>query len=78
LDAAGFLHEPIIPQALQSLVTKLRWGQSSTPIHSRIQKRKTNRLQIVKSDLQHTAGPYSRANNALMRCNKGNEYDAAN
>ena len=51
---------------------------TNVPFKGRIQKRKTNRLQIVKSDLQHTAGPYSRANNALMRCNKGNEYDAAN
>ena len=51
---------------------------TNVPLKGRIQKRKTNRLQIVKSDLQHTAGPYSRANNALMRCNKGNEYDAAN
>ena len=34
---------------------------TSVPLKGRIQKRKTNRLQIVKSDLQRTAGPYSRA-----------------
>jgi hypothetical protein len=31
---------------------------TNVPITCRIQKRKTNRLQIVKSDLQRTAGPY--------------------
>ena len=34
---------------------------TSVPIKGRIQKRKTNPLQIVKSDLQRTAGPYRRA-----------------
>jgi hypothetical protein len=28
------------------------------PCKGRIQKRKTNRLQIIKSSLQRTAGPY--------------------
>ena len=35
---------------------------TNVPFKGRIQKRKTNHLQIVKSDLQRTAGPYSRAN----------------
>ena len=35
---------------------------TNVPFKGRIQKRKTNRLQILKSDLQRTAGPYSRAN----------------
>src|SRR5713226_625346 len=34
---------------------------TNVPFKGRIQKRKTNRLQILKSDLQRTAGPYSRA-----------------
>jgi hypothetical protein len=36
----------------------------------RIQKRKTNHLQIIKSSLQRTAGPYKRAMNGLMQRNK--------
>ncbi len=31
---------------------------TNAPFKGRIQKRKTNRLQIIKSSLQHTAGPY--------------------
>jgi hypothetical protein len=31
------------------------------PCKGRIQKRKTNRLQIIKSSLQRTAGPYKSA-----------------
>ena len=30
----------------------------AAPFKGRIQKRKTNRLQIIKSSLQRTAGPY--------------------
>jgi hypothetical protein len=32
----------------------------------RIQKRKTNHLQIITSGLQRTAGPYKRASSGLM------------
>jgi hypothetical protein len=34
---------------------------TNPPFKGRIQKRKTNRLQIVKSSLQRTAGPYKGA-----------------
>ena len=34
---------------------------TNAPFKGRIQKRKTNRLQIIKSSLQRTAGPYKRA-----------------
>ena len=30
----------------------------NAPLKGRIQKRKTNHLQIIRSHLQHTAGPY--------------------
>jgi hypothetical protein len=33
-------------------------GSDAAPSKGRIQKRKTNPLQIVKSSLQRTAGPY--------------------
>ena len=32
---------------------------TNAPLKGRIQKRKTNYLQILRSHLQHTAGPYS-------------------
>jgi hypothetical protein len=35
---------------------------TNAPFKGRIQKRKTNRLQIIKSSLQRTAGPYKGAN----------------
>lgn len=35
---------------------------TNAPFKGRIQKRKTNRLQIIKSSLQRTAGPYKSAN----------------
>jgi hypothetical protein len=35
---------------------------TNAPFKGRIQKRKTNRLQIIKSSLQRTAGPYKCAN----------------
>jgi hypothetical protein len=34
---------------------------TNAPFKGRIQKRKTNRLQIIKSSLQRTAGPYKGA-----------------
>jgi hypothetical protein len=37
-------------------------GSDAAPSKGRIQKRKTNPLQIVKSSLQRTAGPYKSAN----------------
>ena len=36
-------------------------GSDAAPSKGRIQKRKTNPLQIVKSSLQRTAGPYKSA-----------------
>jgi len=36
----------------------------------RIQKRKTNHLQIIKSSLQRTAGPYKGATTGLMHRSK--------
>jgi hypothetical protein len=38
---------------------------TNAPFKGRIQKR-TNRLQIIKSSLQRTAGPYKRATSGLM------------
>ena len=39
---------------------------TNPPFKGRIQKRKTNRLQIIKFGLQRTAGPYKGAK--LRRC----------
>ena len=41
-------------------------GSTNAPCKGRIQKRKTNHLQIIKSGLQRTAGPYKSANRTLM------------
>ena len=41
-------------------------GSDAAPSKGRIQKRKTNPLQIVKSSLQRTAGPYKSATKKLM------------
>jgi hypothetical protein len=41
-------------------------GSDAAPSKGRIQKRKTNPLQIVKSSLQRTAGPYISATKRLM------------
>jgi hypothetical protein len=35
---------------------------TNAPFKGRIQKRKTNHLQIITFGLQRTAGPYKRAN----------------
>jgi hypothetical protein len=43
---------------------------ANAPLAGRIQKRKTNDLQIITSDLQRTAGPYRCARNGLMHCSK--------
>src|SRR5215469_13141959 len=42
----------------------------NAPLKGRIQKRKTNNLQIITSGLQRTAGPYRCATNGLVHCNK--------
>ena len=41
---------------------------ATVPLTGRIQKRKTNHLQIVIFGLQRAAGPYRWAKNGLMRC----------
>jgi hypothetical protein len=43
-------------------ISMMAWS-TNAPFKGRIQKRKTNHLQIIKSSLQRTAGPY--------RCAKG-------
>ena len=45
---------------------------TNAPFKGRIQKRKTNHLQIIKSRLQRTAGPYKSATKRLMyrSCNR--------
>jgi hypothetical protein len=40
---------------------------TNPPFKGRIQKRKTNHLQIVKSSLQRTAGPYKGASTGQNR-----------
>jgi hypothetical protein len=40
---------------------------TKAPFKGRIQKRKTNHLQIITFGLQRTAGPYKRATNGLVR-----------
>ena len=40
---------------------------TNAPFKGRIQKRKTNHLQIITFGLQRTAGPYKGANSELMR-----------
>src|SRR5215813_3186189 len=47
---------------------------TSVPFKGRIQKRKTNRLQIIKSGLQRTAGPYSRARRRHMQRSKNEQF----
>jgi len=37
----------------------------AAPFKGRIQKRKTNRLQIIKSSLQRTAGPEAEADTKI-------------
>jgi hypothetical protein len=41
-------------------ISMMAWS-TNAPFKGRIQKRKTNHLQIIKSSLQRTAGPYKRA-----------------
>jgi hypothetical protein len=51
------LSENEIGRARMSMMAR----NTNVPFKGRIQKRKTNHLQIVKSGLQRTAGPYRRA-----------------
>ena len=44
------------------------------PCKGRIQKRKTNHLQIITFGLQRTAGPYKGANKRLMHRSKRQLY----
>jgi hypothetical protein len=46
-------------------------------VQGRIQKRKTNRLQIIKSSLQRTAGPYKRAKLRHWQTARGSSIAAA-
>jgi len=46
---------------------------TNAPFKGRIQKRKTNHLQIITFGLQRTAGPYKGATNGLMHRNKFEE-----
>jgi hypothetical protein len=48
---------------------------ANAPLEGRIQKRKTNNLQIITSGLQRTAGPYRCANRVLTRCTKSTLFD---
>ncbi len=43
---------------------------TNAPCKGRIQMRKTNHLQIIKSSLQRTAGLYKSANKKLVHCSK--------
>jgi hypothetical protein len=47
---------------------------TKAPFKGRIQKRKTNHLQIITFGLQRTAGPYKGANKRLMHRNKLQSY----
>ncbi len=51
------LSENEIGRARMSMMAR----NTNVPFKGRIQKRKTNHLQIVKSGLQRTAGPYRSA-----------------
>jgi hypothetical protein len=50
-------------------------GSTEAPFKGRLQKRKTNHLQIIIFGLQRTAGPYKRATSGLMRCSKIGEIE---
>src|SRR5262249_25827053 len=43
---------------------------ANAPLKGRIQKRKTNNLQIITSGLQRTAGPYRCANRRHSQCSR--------
>jgi hypothetical protein len=49
---------------------------ANAPLEGRIQKRKTNHLQIITSDLQRTAGPYISAMCGRLRVGKENLHVA--
>jgi hypothetical protein len=48
---------------------------TNAPFKGRIQKRKTNHLQIITFGLQRTAGPYKRATSGLMHCSNSVLFD---
>src|SRR5262249_49391264 len=50
---------------------------ANAPLKGRIQKRKTNNLQIITSGLQRTAGPYRGANSDRMHCSKTHRHSIA-
>ncbi|SDJ49935.1 hypothetical protein SAMN05444171_1578 [Bradyrhizobium lablabi] len=54
----------------------MAWS-TNAPFRGRIQKRKTNHLQIIKSSLQRTAGPYKSARKRLMHCTNCELNDSA-
>ena len=45
---------------------------TKAPFKGRIQKRKTNHLQIITFGLQRTAGPYKGANNGPLKTHQEN------
>src|SRR5512132_4089221 len=47
---------------------------ANAPFKGRIQKRKTNHLQIITIGLQRTAGPYKGAKSGLVRRSKLSDY----
>jgi hypothetical protein len=47
-------------------ISMMAWS-TNAPFKGRIQKRKTNHLQIIKSSLQRTAGPYKSAKSRPKR-----------
>jgi hypothetical protein len=48
---------------------------ANVPFKGRIQKRKTNHLQITTFGLQRAAGPYRSATSGLMQCSKPMLFD---
>jgi hypothetical protein len=50
---------------------------TNVPFKGRIQKRKTNFLQIITFSLQRAAGPYSRAITGLMHRSERHNYSLA-
>jgi hypothetical protein len=47
---------------------------TNAPFKGRIQKRKTNHLQIIAFGSQRTARPYNRATSGLMHCNNKTDF----
>jgi hypothetical protein len=51
-------------------ISMMAWS-TNAPFKGRTQKRKTNHLQIIKSRLQRTAGPYKSAMKRQQRQRRG-------